>query len=233
MGITHILRGEEWLNSVPKHKLLFEYFGWDMPELIHLPLLRNEDKSKLSKRKNPTSLNYYKDMGVLPEALLNFLGLMGWSMPDEREIFDIQEMIKALDLDRISTSGPVFDQTKLKWLNGQYLRRLDDADYQLKFLRWLESQGGMERLLPLVKDRAETFSELAPITNYLIGNRAELSLADFNGLRVELDLTKKILHHLLVTLDSQVTWDKDTLFKTCGALAASMDLKMRDFFLVE
>ena len=167
-------------------------------------------------------------MGVLPEALLNFLGLMGWSMPDEREIFDIQEMIKALDLDRISTSGPVFDQTKLKWLNGQYLRRLDDADYQQKFLRWLESQG-YGRLLPLVKDRAETFSELAPITNYLIGNRAELSLADFNGLRVELDLTKKILHHLLVTLDSQVTWDNDSLFETCGALASSMDLKMRDF----
>ena len=229
MRITHVLRGEEWLNSVPKHKLLFEYFGWQMPELIHLPLLRNEDKSKLSKRKNPTSLNYYKDMGVLPEALLNFLGLMGWSMPDEREIFDIKEMIGALDLDRISTSGPVFDQAKLKWLNGQYLRKLDDSDYQQKFLRWLESSGGIERLLPLVKERAETFSELAPITNYLIGNRVELSLGDFNELRVELDLTKKILHHLLAILDAHVTWDKDSLFAICGALASSMDLKMRDF----
>ena len=137
-------------------------------------------------------------MGVLPEALLNFLGLMGWSMPDESEIFDTHDMIKALDLDRISTSGPVFDQTKLKWLNGQYLRKLDDSDYQLKFLRWWESLGGIERLLPLVKDRVETFSELAPITNYLIGNRAELSLADFNGLRVEIDLTKKILHLSLI-----------------------------------
>jgi glutamyl-tRNA synthetase len=168
-------------------------------------------------------------MGVLPEALLNFLGLMGWSMPDEREIFDIQEMIKALDLDRISTSGPVFDQTKLKWLNGQYLRKLDDSDYQLKFLRWLESLGGIERLLPLVKDRVETFSELAPITSHLIGNRAELSLADFNGLRVEIDLTKKILHHLLAALDAQIEWDKDSLLETCGILASSMDLKMRDF----
>ena len=138
-------------------------------------------------------------------------------------------MIKALDLDRISTSGPVFDQAKLKWLNGQYLRKLDDTDYQQKFLRWLESQGGMERLLPLVKDRAETFSELAPIANYLVGNRAELSLADFNGLRVEIDLTKKILHHLLAALDVQTEWDKDSLFETSGTLASSMDLKMRDF----
>ena len=82
MEITHILRGEEWLNSVPKHKLLFEYFGWDMPTLVHLPLLRNPDQSKLSKRKNPTSITYYRDEGFLPEAFLNYLGLMGWSMPD-------------------------------------------------------------------------------------------------------------------------------------------------------
>ncbi|HAH80255.1 MAG TPA: glutamate--tRNA ligase, partial [Gammaproteobacteria bacterium] len=86
MDITHILRGEEWLNSVPKHQLLYSYFDWPMPELIHLPLLRNTDQSKLSKRKNPTSVTYYRDQGFLPEALCNYLGLMGWSMPNEQEL---------------------------------------------------------------------------------------------------------------------------------------------------
>jgi glutamyl-tRNA synthetase len=90
MGITHVLRGEEWINSAPKHLLLYEYFGWQAPVMCHLPLLRNPDKSKLSKRKNPTSILYYRRMGYLPEALLNYLGRMGWSMPDEREKFSLQ-----------------------------------------------------------------------------------------------------------------------------------------------
>ncbi|MFP3441097.1 glutamate--tRNA ligase family protein, partial [Pantoea sp. SIMBA_133] len=87
MNITHVLRGEEWINSAPKHQLLYEYFGWEMPQLCHMPLLRNPDKSKLSKRKNPTSINYYRRMGFLPQAVTNYLGRMGWSMPDEREKF--------------------------------------------------------------------------------------------------------------------------------------------------
>jgi glutamyl-tRNA synthetase len=89
MQITHVIRGEEWISSAPKHKLLYQYFGWDMPVLCHMPLLRNPDKSKLSKRKNPTSITYYRDMGFLPEALTNYLGRMGWSMPDEREKFTL------------------------------------------------------------------------------------------------------------------------------------------------
>jgi glutamyl-tRNA synthetase len=97
MEITHILRGEEWINSVPKHKLLYRYFDWEMPVHCHLPLLRNPDQSKLSKRKNPTSINYYRRIGMLPEALVNYLGMMGWSMPDEREIFSPAEMADDFD----------------------------------------------------------------------------------------------------------------------------------------
>ena len=95
MEITHVIRGEEWINSAPKHVLLYEDFGWQAPVLCHLPLLRNPDKSKLSKRKNPTSIHYYRRMGFLPEALLNYLGRMGWSMPDEREKFTLGEMLCA------------------------------------------------------------------------------------------------------------------------------------------
>jgi glutamyl-tRNA synthetase len=101
MQITHILRGEEWINSVPKHLLLYQYFGWEAPVLCHLPLLRNPDKSKLSKRKHPTSVNYYRQIGILPEALANYLGMMGWSMPDEREIYTPKEMADDFELERI------------------------------------------------------------------------------------------------------------------------------------
>ena len=95
MGITHVIRGEEWINSTPKHILLYEGLGWKPPDL-RTPLLRNPDKSKLSKRKNPTSIDYYKDAGFLPEAVVNYLGMMGYTLPDQREIFDLNEMSESL-----------------------------------------------------------------------------------------------------------------------------------------
>lgn len=137
MEITHVLRGEEWINSAPKHKLLYEYFGWDMPVLCHLPLLRNPDKSKLSKRKNPTSITFYRRMGYLPQALINYLGRMGWSMPDEREKFSLDEMVASFDIQRVSLGGPVFDVDKLRWLNGLYLREdLDDQAFIAELMKW-------------------------------------------------------------------------------------------------
>ena len=136
MEITHVLRGEEWLPSAPKHQLLYQYFGWEMPTLCHMPLLRNPDKSKLSKRKNPTSINYYRDIGVLPEALLNYLGRMGWSMPDEREVFTLQDMIDNFDVQRVSLGGPIFDVEKLNWLNGQWIKALTPTQLLTRLLTW-------------------------------------------------------------------------------------------------
>ncbi|MEL0288857.1 MAG: glutamate--tRNA ligase, partial [Gammaproteobacteria bacterium] len=137
MGITHIIRGEEWINSAPKHQLLYQYFGWEMPELIHMPLLRNPDKSKLSKRKNPTSISFYKDMGYLPEAMLNYLGMLGWSMPNEEEKFSLDEMVAAFDIQRISMGAPVFDVEKLTWLNGRWLREnLSDDAFIDRLIEW-------------------------------------------------------------------------------------------------
>ena len=105
MQITHVIRGEEWISSTPKHILLYEYFGWEKPIFCHLPLLRNPDKSKLSKRKNPTSIVYYQRMGFLPEAMLNYLGLMAWSMPEGEEKLSLAEMVEKFDLQGISLGG--------------------------------------------------------------------------------------------------------------------------------
>ena len=137
MGVTHVMRGEEWINSVPKHLLLYQYFGWEAPVLCHLPLLRNPDKSKLSKRKHPTSVNYYRTIGVLPEALTNYLGMMGWSMPDEREIFTPKEIADDFELEWIHLGGPVFDMEKLSWLTGHWVTADGAAEES-----WLEPRGG-------------------------------------------------------------------------------------------
>src|SRR5690606_27745665 len=102
MEISHVLRGEEWISSTPKQILLYQYFGWQPPVFCHLPLLRNADKSKLSKRKNPTSIDYYRSVGILPEALINFLGMMGWTMPNGEEKFTQAQMIDSFDHKRIS-----------------------------------------------------------------------------------------------------------------------------------
>ena len=125
MEITHVIRAEEWIASTPKHIQLYKAFGWEEPKWYHMPLLRNADKSKISKRKNPVSLNYYVEEGYLKEGLLNFLALMGWSFGGDKEIFSLEEMIENFSFDRISLGGPVFDLVKLGWVNNQHMKLKD------------------------------------------------------------------------------------------------------------
>jgi len=125
MNITHVIRAEEWIASTPKHIQLYRAFGWDEPEFIHMPLLRNQDKTKISKRKNPVSLNWYRDEGYLKEGLVNFLGLMGYSFGENKEIFSLQEFIDNFNIDNVSVGGPVFDLVKLGWVNNQHMRMKD------------------------------------------------------------------------------------------------------------
>ena len=129
MAITHVVRGEEWISSTPKHVLLYDWLGWERPAFAHMPLLRNADKSKISKRKNPAArLTWFLEQGYLPEALRNFLALMGYSQPDGAEIFTFDDMVRDFDWQRVNTVGPVFDLDKLGWLNGHYLRELSVDD---------------------------------------------------------------------------------------------------------
>jgi glutamyl-tRNA synthetase len=156
MGITHVVRAEEWLSSLPKHVRLYEAFGWPPPVFCHLPLLRNADRSKISKRRNPVSLNFYRRAGFLPEAMLNYLALMGWAMPDEREEFSLEEFVAELSLERISLGGPVFDVSKLTWLNGKYLRRLPVPDLLARLQGEPLSERYLLEVLPLVQERIDT-----------------------------------------------------------------------------
>lgn len=230
MEITHVLRGEEWINSAPKHKLLYEYFGWDMPQLCHLPLLRNPDKSKLSKRKNPTSVLYYQRMGYLPEALLNYLGRMGWSMPDEKEKFSLSEMQEAFDVNRISLGGPVFDLEKLSWLNGMWIRE----DFSVEALadrlqEWALNRDTLMAVLPHAQKRMETLSDFAPLSSFLVSGMLPLTKESFAESKLDEDQLKQVLQFALWRLEALRHWERDDIFNTLKELAGQLDIKLKDF----
>ncbi len=229
MEITHVIRGEEWISSAPKHKLLYEYFGWEMPKLCHMPLLRNPDKSKLSKRKNPTSILYYQRMGYLPEALLNYLGRMGWSMPDESEKFSRQEMFNNFDIQRVSLGGPVFDQEKLSWLNGLWLREnLSVEQFAAEYQKWALNPAYLMQIVPLVQQRVEKLSDVAPLAAFFLAGMLNISEADFAHKTLTLDDTRRVLQYASWLLDNERHWEKDRLFSQLKQLADAMGLKIRD-----
>ncbi len=229
MGITHILRGEEWLSSMPKHRLLYDRLGWSMPAHYHLPLLRNADGSKVSKRRNPTGLDYYRRVGYLPEALRNYLASMGWSMPDEREIFTTEEMARAFDIDRLTTGGPVFDLAKLDWLNGRYIRALGHREFMDRVADWAVNRENLASLAPLVQQRTERLVDLLPQVDYLLGERRPLDESDFAPLRLDADDCRRVLDHMERQFDEQHRWDRDSLHAAGRALADAMGIPMRDF----
>jgi glutamyl-tRNA synthetase len=231
MEITHVIRGEEWINSAPKHQLLYEYFGWEMPVLCHLPLLRNPDKSKLSKRKNPTSILYYQRMGFLPEAVVNYLGRMGWSMPDEAEKFTLDEMQAAFDITRVSLGGPVFDVEKLKWLNGLWIRESLSMDDLIRRLRdWALNRAMLEKILPQAQGRIEVLSDLIPQAAYLLSGELALKPEAFGESDAEREEAVMRMQFALWRLEAQQDWSRDALFAALKGLAEAMDLKPKALF---
>ena len=230
MKISHVIRGEEWINSAPKHILLYQYFGWDVPILCHMPLLRNPDKSKLSKRKNPTSIGYYKAMGYLPQALVNYLGMMGWTMPNGEEKFSIQNMIDNFDLSRVSLGGPIFDIEKLDWLNGKYIREdLSDEDFSREFAKWAFQAEKISRIVPLLKQRVERFSDVADLGGFFISGIPELTLEHFSHKQLGAPDQLKILQFALWHLESLPETLRDDVEAALVSLAQQMELKIRDF----
>lgn len=230
MEISHVIRGEEWINSVPKHVLLYEYFGWEAPVFCHMPLLRNPDKSKLSKRKNPTSINYYRDMGYLPQALINYLGMMGWTMPSGEEKFTLQEMVAAFDISRVSLGGPIFDIEKLDWLNGKYLREdLDDQQFADTFAQWAFAPERVARIVPLIKQRVEKLSDIADIAHLFVAGVIEVNESSFEHKKLQAEDCLGVLQFALWRLEQLEDFGRDDIEQCLQSLAQAMDLKIRDF----
>ena len=232
MEITHVIRGEEWINSAPKHILLYQYFGWEIPVLCHLPLLRNVDKSKLSKRKNPTSILYYQRMGYLPEALLNYLGRMGWSMPDEREKFNLNEMLEAFDIGRVSLGGPVFDVEKLSWLNGVWIRdELTDDQLADRLHDWALNRDSLKAFLPFARQRMEILSDFAPLGSYLVSGMLPIRLEDLKSSGMDENQLLEVLQYALWRLEAVQDWNRDNIFKALQSIADGMNIKLKPFLV--
>lgn len=169
MEITNVIRGEEHISNTPRQLALYKAFGKTPPKFAHHPTLRNKEKKKLSKRKDPVDLRIYQDEGILPEALLNFLALLGWSHPKEKEIFGLDEFVELFDLSDVRKAGPIFDTDKLAWINGQYIRQLSDKEF-LKRVSSFSPKGAdkeaIEKIVPLVKERIRKLSEFEGMTAF-------------------------------------------------------------------
>jgi glutamyl-tRNA synthetase len=178
MDVTHVLRAEEWISSMPKQLLLYRFFDWQPPRFAHLPLLRNRDRSKISKRKNPAArLLWFQEEGFLPEALVNFLALQGWSMPDGREIFSFDDVVANFDVERFSPVGPIFDVDKLDWMNGEYIKVLSDEDFLRRSQPFLPGPGqedALRVLAPHLKTRVRRLKEVCEQVEFLYQGELEL-----------------------------------------------------------
>lgn len=214
MGISHVIRAEEWLGSLPKHVWLGQRLGFAIPEYIHVGLLRNPDKSKISKRKNPTNLLWYKQQGFLPQALLNFLALLGHSHPQEQEYFDRQELLRIFDLDRLSVGGPVFDLVKLTHLQGLWLRDLSDEQLKAEMHRCLDER--LDELLPLLRPRMTFGGDVTWLADFVFSDNVQPHIETLVPKGWDAATTAQALEQLLAAINKGLK--KDTLVWQAEAL---------------
>ena len=227
MKITHVIRGEEWISSTPKHLLLYQAFGWQPPEFVHLPLLRNPDKSKLSKRKNPTGILYYRQAGYLPEALLNFLGLMAYSPADGEEMFSLEKMAETFDIDRVSLGGPIFDLQKLQAFNARYIRELSSDALLQRLKLWMLNDSTFLKLMPLTQPRLNQLTDFAPMVSFIFADRLEYSHEEL--LRVDEDPARAValLRIAQWEIEKTTAWDAETIRQMFNNIAEKEDIKFK------
>lgn len=231
MGITHVMRGEEWISSAPKHLLLYQYFGWEPPVLTHLPLLRNADRSKLSKRKNPTSILYYQRAGYLPAAMQNFLGLFIKSASEEDEKTSLPELIDGFDVANISLGGPVFDTSKLDWLNGRYMREeLTTEQFLGEVRKWALNDAYLTPIAEMAQSRIVKLGDLGALVAPFFMNRIESLTAEKlrDGVKIEADQQRAAYTLALQQFDAMIEWNKDGVDAALRKTAAALEIKLKD-----
>ena len=236
MGITHVMRGKEWIPSVPRHVQLYAALGWDMPEFAHLPVILSPDRSKLSKRHGAASVWDYRDMGVLPEALVNYVALLGWSLDDKSEFFTTQDLIASFDLRGISRSDAIFDMDKLLWLNGQHIRnspnnRIEEALSTF----WQQSppefdiQPGTDQvseIVPLVRERLKTLNDAAPLVKFVFSNDIPLEPEQVVQRGMDSDGTRQILEAAYDGLSEIDNFETGSIEGLLRPLASDLDVKV-------
>ncbi len=226
MEITHIIRGEEWLPSTPKHIILYKAFGWELPTYAHNSLLRNPDKSKLSKRKNPVWTSEYLEKGIFPEALLNYLALMGWSHPDGKEIFDLDEYVAVFDVKNIQKTAPVFDPVKLDWMNGEYIRQMDDKKLKIRIMDYIGAsypEDLVMKTVPLIKERIKRLSDYLPLTEFIFKSPTIYE--------VDLKEKKELFEKIVSKLETVSVWTADKIGEAMMVVCEESKTKRGEFFM--
>ena len=239
MGITHVLRADEWLSSTPRHLLLYQALGKTPPLFAHLPMILGPDRSKLSKRHGATSIGDFREQGYLPEAMLNFLALLGWSLDETAELFSQEELVKDFSLDRVGLNPAIFNREKLDWMNGVYIRKLAPDDFARRILPFLEGglpssfprplpQEYLARLAPLVQERARTLAEAVSLADFFL-----LPRLDYDPALLTSKLSReKAQEALETTLESLAVSDfsAEGLEKFLRPLAEKLGLETGPYF---
>ncbi len=240
MAISHILRADEWLSSTPRHVLLYQALGWQPPQFAHLPMILGPDRSKLSKRHGATAINEYRDQGYLPEAMINFLALLGWSLDDKTELLSREEIVKHFSLERVSKTAAVFNRDKLDWMNGVYLRNLSLEDYSERAISFLERDLPSEverpldtdyirQIMPLIQERAKTLAEVPQLSEFFFVDKLEYDAGLLLG-KLESGQVVKILQAAITRVEKLGNWDAASLEGVLRPMAEELDLKTGVFF---
>jgi len=229
MGVDHVIRGEEWISSTPKHLLLYQQLGWDPPRHTHLPLLLNPDRSKMSKRRNPTSIDYYRRAGFLPIAVLNYMALMAYPPDGEEEKFSFQELVDRFDLGRVNLGGSVFDLDKLSWLNGRYIREDLSPEALLGEMKnWLLNDEFIGAMIPLMQERMPTLGDFMPKCAFFFAREVNPSPDDLvPGKREAADVVA-MLQTVVWALEELDPWSRDEIEKAVKLVADFWEWPIRD-----
>lgn len=241
MKITHVIRAEEWLSSTPRHVLLYAAMGYTPPQFAHLPLILGPDRSKLSKRHGAVSVIEYRDRGYLPEAMLNYLTLLGWALDDKTELFTREELIKNFSLERVSKTAAIFNIEKLNWMNGVYIRQLPADDFAQRAMPFLEkdlpaevarplSMEYVRQIMPLVQERAKLLSEVMPLSRYFFVEKLEYDFALLISKGMEVESTIRALEVSKQRLAKMEGFDAAALEALLRPLAEELQLKTGQFF---
>lgn len=231
MGITHVVRGNEYLSSAPKYNRLYEAFGWEIPKYIHCPLITNEDHQKLSKRCGHSSYEDLLDQGFLTEAIVNFVALLGWSPSSDNEIFSLEELVKEFDYHRISKSPAVFDMVKLRWMNGEYMKKMDDEKFYEMALPYLKEvitkDLDFHKIAAMVKTRIEVFPDIKDHVDFFEKvPEYETSMYVHKKMKTNEETSLQVLREVQPLLEAQEDFSNDALFEMLSAYAKEHGYKV-------
>jgi glutamyl-tRNA synthetase len=243
MKITHVIRGEEWISSTPRHLLMYQAFGYTPPVYVHMPMIVGADRAKLSKRRGAISILEYRDMGYLPEALFNFLVLIGWSLDDKTEIMTHRQMVENFTLERMGRTAAAFNQEKLDWMNGVYIRNLPVDDLTNRLLPFMDKYlptevkrpldvNYIKQIVPLIQERIITLKDAAAYADFFFIDELEHEPAKFVDKKTDAATALKALKSAEEKLSSLASFDKDQLESTLRSLAESLGLKAGQLFNV-